>query len=306
MASTKQIRKIYALLVAIDDYPSPMVPLRGCKRDIDRIQAFIESHFPEYEIRTLKDSEARKANIITAMREHLGKAGKEDVALFFYAGHGGYQRSAAEFAEFFRSGFEETLVCFDSRLKHGQDLADKELAILFDEIGKTEPHLVAIFDSCHSGGITRKPQYRIRSAEGRGDSRDLSEYLEGFYENQTRGDIHIPETKMLKISASSSTQPAHESRDHGGIFTYYLLETLKQTGPGISYAQLFQRIRKRLAKHNLDQKPEFEAHCGFDPYTQLFNGNVIDDRETLELYYEGEDWWIDRGAIDGTTNQSVP
>lgn len=291
--------KIYALLIGIDDYPMPIPPLKGCKKDVERVGNFIRRFYSDYKIQVLEDSDATRSNIINAIRSHLGNAQRDDIALLYYAGHGGIQKSAPEFAEFYRSGYEETLICFDSRTINGRDLSDKELAILFNEIDKNGPHFIAIFDCCHSGGLTRKLDRTKRAVGIRDGGQQLGNYLDGFYLSQPQKSLHIPESKMLKISASSNTQAAHETVDFGGLFTYHLIQVLEASGPNISYATLFQRIRRQLAIHRVDQNPEFEAHKGFDPYTRLLNGESLNDRENLQIYFENNDWWIDRGALDG-------
>src|SRR5438046_2170520 len=125
-------RTVHALLVGIDDYPQPIPPLHGCGNDVDRIQALLEqrAHADGHgsAVRVLKNGEATRARLIETFREHLGKAGAGDVALFYYSGHGSQQPSPPEFWHLEPDRLDETIVCYDSRQDGSWDLADKELA----------------------------------------------------------------------------------------------------------------------------------------------------------------------------------
>src|SRR5215213_5424021 len=95
MPQTK--KELYALLVAIDKYEGDIVnkdgiyfpPLSSCVPDSKRLKAYLEND-PAFNahVLLLADKEATKAAVVKGFSEHLGKAKKGDVALFFYSGHG--------------------------------------------------------------------------------------------------------------------------------------------------------------------------------------------------------------------------
>jgi hypothetical protein len=103
----------------------------------------------------LTNAQATPRGIIDAWRSHLGQARPADVALFYYSGHGAYEHPPPEFWDFEPDTKNETLVCYDSRLSGGWDLADKELAQLIAEVAANGPHVTVILDCCHSGSGTR-------------------------------------------------------------------------------------------------------------------------------------------------------
>ena len=87
-------RKLYALLVGVNEYARPLIPsLKGTHKDVDNVKNYLEETYQEtfdLEIKVLKDGAATRGNVIKGLEQHLGKAGEEDVALFFFAGHGSW------------------------------------------------------------------------------------------------------------------------------------------------------------------------------------------------------------------------
>jgi len=129
-------RTIYSLLVAIDDYPSPIPKLRGCVNDIDAFATYLSKRVAKdkgvsLKLKTLKNGEATHAAVVDAFRGHVGQATKGDVALFYYSGHGSQEQAPEEFWKLEPDHLDETLVCFDSRNPGSWDLADKEMAKLY-------------------------------------------------------------------------------------------------------------------------------------------------------------------------------
>jgi len=149
--------RIYALLVGINDYPPSVGKLQGCINDVDHFQDWLSDTFDprKLKLEILKNGDATRGNIIEMFRAHLGQAGREDVVLFHYSGHGARSKSAAAFKRFYPDGKDEGLVCYDSRAPGGFDLADKELAVLLAELARNDPHIAVVLDCCHSGSGTR-------------------------------------------------------------------------------------------------------------------------------------------------------
>ena len=74
-------RTIYALLVAIDDYPSPIPKLRGCVNDIDAFASYLSERVAKdkgvaLKLKTLKNGEATRQAVVDAFRDHLGTGEK--------------------------------------------------------------------------------------------------------------------------------------------------------------------------------------------------------------------------------------
>ena len=107
-------RNIYALLVGIDDYPGSVPKLEGCVNDINAIAEYlnerIDRHNYEPNIVRLANEEATRQAVINNFEQHLGKAGSNDVALFYYSGHGSQEPAPPEFWHLEPDRMDETLV----------------------------------------------------------------------------------------------------------------------------------------------------------------------------------------------------
>ncbi len=148
-------RNLYALLVGINEYPEGVPALYGCVNDINAFETYLHGRVDKGEVDLhllkLTDTQATRQGIIDGFRQHLKKAGPQDVALFYYSGHGSQELAPEEFRPIEPDLMNETLVCWDSRIPDGHDLADKELALLIAEVEEKSPHFVIIMDCCHSG-----------------------------------------------------------------------------------------------------------------------------------------------------------
>ncbi|MBK8704774.1 MAG: caspase family protein [Saprospiraceae bacterium] len=157
-------KNVYALLVGVNAYEPPVPRLKGCVADVEAVQAYLKA-MPGIRLHDvlLRDGEATKANIIDQFLSHLGQAGPDDVALFYFSGHG--TREAAN-PVFWKSSPSRALQCLvpyngiiapspPPPLSPSRLLADKELRFLIHQISKKQPHIITIFDCCHSGQNTR-------------------------------------------------------------------------------------------------------------------------------------------------------
>jgi Caspase domain len=310
-------RTFFALLVGIDEYPpgADMSNLKGCVNDINHFKGYLEENITFHRhIQTLTNSDATRANIILMFRRHLCQAKENDVVLFHYSGHGSREISAPQFREFSAEGMDETLVCHDSRLSGGFDLADKELAVLLHEVAKKNPHLAVSMDCCHSGTITRDIKIgtitkeipeRVRETRERFNAspRPLRTYLDGYYTKMSR--IHIPQSKHILMAACNRSQQAWETLDHSGVYTYSLMETLKDSGPIISYGDLFTRCQTKIVKQGNKQTPQLEPYLDFNPHCKFLDGQEmkqISDQQkittwTKNLNLQNQDTKLDMDQV---------
>lgn len=274
-------KKIYALLVGINDYLSPDVGnLSGTHKDVEDVQNYICSHYNEFqkEIEVLKDGDATRANVVKYFEEHLGQAQEGDIALFYYSGHGSWGKTNQAFYKFDPDEREEGLVCHDSRVNNQFDLADKEMAILLNYIARNNAEVIMLVDSCHSGSVTRFADATTRLARGSNQVRTLSDYLydstiaahKNYYTDlaaQNGGEIgEIPVSRHLLMSACSERELARETKD-GGWFTQSLLEVLKGD-QSLSYFQVYSEVFSMIAQKHEKQTPQLEAYG-------LFNANNV-------------------------------
>jgi len=298
-------KKIYALLVGINDYTDEIGKLSGCINDVDRFHDYLTSSFnkDDLAIEVLKNGDATRDNIIKQFRSHLGQAKADEVALFQYSGHGARWAAAKEFKKDYPDGWDEGLVCYDSRQKNDNyDLADKELAILLAKVAANNPHLAVILDCCHSGSGTRDVDafnhLKARHTHEVKDERPLESYLEGYYAKQ----LVIPASKHILLAACERTQKALEDpRQRCGVFISTMLEVLDKTGSNVSYAELFMRCRAAVRKRAENQNPQFEAYRNFNAYDSFLGQGTSEGGRRFYLVFKDKDqlWKIKAGALQG-------
>ena len=299
--------KVHALLVGINDYSPNVGRLHGCINDADNFRDFLSENFAAAALRMeiLKDADATRENVIDLFRSHLSNADRDDVVVFSYSGHGARCKAAREFREFYPDGWDEGLVLHDSREPGGFDLADKELAVLLAEIARNQPHIAVILDSCHSESTTRSVDdfvhARVRQTHEILEERPLESYLDGHYSKlSTAGNsLEIPASRHILLSACQRTQKAQETIFNDGLFSRSLLKVLRNSGAGISYADLFTRCRAVVRKKARNQEPHFETYRGFDAYAGFLGGEMSRTRRHYSVYRDGDKWLVDCGAIHG-------
>jgi hypothetical protein len=300
--------RLFALLVGIDRYPAEVGPLNGCVNDVDLLHDHLRHHATDpaaLAIECLKDSDATRDNLVQAFRKHLGQVRAGDVALFHYSGHGARWAAAAAFKEFYPDGKDEGLVCVDSRAPGGFDLADKELAVLLDEVAARGAHLAVSLDCCHSGSGTRSADafrgLRARATHEVFQERPLESYLDGHYARlRQRGrPLHIPTGRHILLAACDRTQQARETPDNYGVFTATLVEVLEKSGGNLSYAEVFVRCRAAVHRRADDQLPQFESYGHFNAWSGFLGRAVTRAASRYSVAYDDGEWRVDCGAIHG-------
>ena len=115
MSSGTDDRQKWALLIGINSYPNfaPRGQLSGCINDIEVMRQVLERsfNFPEDHVVSLKDEQATREGILTAMKELVARIGKDDIVVVHYSGHGS-QMTDLEGDE--PDGLDETIVPYDS------------------------------------------------------------------------------------------------------------------------------------------------------------------------------------------------
>lgn len=300
-------RHIYGLLVGIDAYADELGPLRGSRNDVDAFHAFLKQNYPaeSLHLQVLKDEQATRANVVRSLREQLGKATADDVALFQFCGHGARSQAAREFLTYFPEGKDEGLVCFDSRSPGQWDLADKELAVLIDEVAKRGAHVVVLLDCCHSGSGTRDVDDftlgRARHTHEDARPRPLETYLDGYYSKRLEKgeEPRVPTGRHLLLAACDRAERAWEGRDGRGVFTSSLIDVLQRHSPQISYADLFVHCRHAVKRRADSQTPQLETYGGASAYGGFLAASPASAARRYSVAFEEGQWRVACGAVHG-------
>lgn len=178
--SSASAAKDRVLLVGIDDYQDGHIKkLTGCENDTKLLREFLTSKlgFDNRDIHDLVNRRATEQNIRNEVRDWLiGGTRPGDRVFFAYSGHGTrVEDSSGDEPD----GMDEALVAYDVKVKQpfvfGKPATPTGGYILDDDISQWITSLygrqvVMLFDSCHSGTISRG----VGGETAEGDSRFLT------------------------------------------------------------------------------------------------------------------------------------
>lgn len=149
-----------ALLVGVNEYPQPDMRLAGCVNDTYLVSATLqELGFAPENIRVVLNERASCGAIRERMEWLLDDAGEDAERVFFYSGHGA-QIPTYGIGDTI-DGFDECLVPHDFDWSRERAFTDDEFFELYTQLPYST-RFTAIFDCCHSGGMTREGGVRAR------------------------------------------------------------------------------------------------------------------------------------------------
>ncbi|GLX17197.1 caspase family protein [Streptomyces lavendulae] len=291
---------VYALLVGINEYRDGMrADLRGCLNDVAAAGAALEAVAPgRVRARVLTNGAATTAAVEDGITGHLGQAGPGDTALLWFSGHGTeYPALTPDELLVEPTGWCQALVCADG------PLPDKRLGALLDGAAAGGARVVAVLDSCFSGGASREewpsrmmpplPSWRPSPAVG---GRDLT--------GPDRQVGHV------LLAASRSGQPAFERPVEGpdgpvvhGVFSYALTRALRAV-PRATVRELLAEAEAAVRRLVPRQQPVLfpdEPGGPVDLPLLALASYVPPGREPSPyLLREGpEGWEVDCGRVHG-------
>lgn len=313
--------KLYALLIGIDCYFPNVLPggncianLRGCVRDITKVEEFLKSKLgmqsecilklTASNIGNTKPPESPEQwptyeNMVAAFQKLTEIAQPGDQVYIQYSGHG--SRIPTDFPELKTNGLDESLVPTDICNSQTRYLRDLELAYLLNRMVEKGLIVTVVLDSCHSGGMVRgsgsvairginEIDRTERSAQSLVASDvELAETWRHLYSNTTRslklGSGWLPEPKGYVLLAAcrpseSAKEFAFNGKERNGVLTYWLLDSLKQIGTGFTYKLIHDRVVAKVHSQFQQQTPQLQGEgnrvvFGSDFMQPLYAVNVI-------------------------------
>jgi hypothetical protein len=210
--------------------------------------------------------------ILAAMQKYLvDLPQKGDTVVFYDASHGSLRvNSKGNKLTVLVNGkyvhADSTLVPSDA-YKGGYDVRDREMTRIFNAALDKGVHLTVIFDSCHSGGISRGigPVYRERALAF--DPRDIAEAPDTLANGQPRpAPAERSDNPALVLSAAQQDQTAKEMPTSGtatephGAFTSALIEALQALPADAPASLVYERVKAVLEGSNVpNQDPDLDA-----------------------------------------------
>jgi len=275
-----------ALLIGINDYTAstlaahlPTAPapgrdwpnLAGAVNDVNTMRDMLVAlhGFDGKDIVTLTDQAATRGAILDAIEQRLvNPAAKDDVILFYYAGHGSQVRNSMSDE---RDKLDESLVPADSRAG-AADIRDKELRMLFNRILDRGARLTVILDNCHSSSGARGLG---TGARPRGVKPDLRDVADGVT-------VPRPESRgALVLAATQDVDAAWETRDaegkFHGAFSWAWMRAMRDSASSEPVMETFLRAQARMRAETPYQQPTIAGTV--DTRTAPFLGSRIDRRD---------------------------
>jgi hypothetical protein len=218
----------------------------------------------------LPAGQTTRAGILAAMQKYLvDEPQRGDTVVFYYAGHGSLQMNSL--------GHKLTVLVDDPDSDQGQkripvdstivpsdawtgtmDVRDHEMTKIFNATLDKGVHLTVIFDSCHSGQITRGAHNAGRSLLF--DARDVKDKSVPTAPAEHKGE------GALVLSAAQQDQEAGEDETPDdppvvhGHFTYALITALEQLPADVPAAVVFERVKAVMEGLGyVGQDPEMDA-----------------------------------------------
>jgi hypothetical protein len=335
MVATTASRNKWALLIGIDQYLRPYISqLRGCVNDVELMARILQDifGFPAEKMTVLRDGQATREGILTALDRIADCAGEEDIVIIHYSGHGS-QMTDREGDE--PDGLDETIVPYDSGRSSdpNRDISDDEIyARLLRLTGKT-PYVTLIFDCCHSGTITRDA-FGVTSRWVEADTRPVEELppspvapdvaRKAGRDVGNSGWLPVSERYVL-LAGCRDAESSYEHRvPHGdgdvthGALTYFLSQELTQAEPGTTYRDVFERASACVTAAYPRQHPQmegardrmlFEVHdiqpTRFVPVRQRADGSVILAAGAAHGLTTGSHWAIYPQATSQVTEETA-
>ena len=223
--------------------------LEGSLNDVSSIHQLLVTRygFEEKNIHILTEVEASHDNILHAIQTYLADgASPGDISFFYYAGHGSQMKNSKSWKA---DKQDETTVPSDS-YKGTQDIRDKEYARAFMKVINKGATLTAVFDSCHSGAVTRgySKFNRVRAADP--DPRDSMDDYSGPFPEKSGA---------LVFAAAQDIESAAEGRDEHevqhGAFTAALIKVLNSAPINESANDIFQQTFALMRSSGASQVP---------------------------------------------------
>lgn len=280
-----------AFLVGIGDYQDTAnwTTLKGAPGDVVRFRELLLSRFsvaPD-QIEVLAQEKATKSAIEGGLLDLVKRSQPGDTVIFYYAGHGcavpdreplePYEELDGE-----EDGLDECLVPVDAPGCGNPSFPDSVVRDDFVEdalarlVARVRPNaasggsVVFIFDSCHSGTLSRSPIILGKTSRTGSVCMSLARKTDSI-EGLITTSVHKAGDGWVLLSACRADQTAKEDSEHGGDFSFALAGVLNDSrlGPGSTYRELMALLSS--VDVFVDQNPQAEGNLDLE----IFGGHIV-------------------------------
>lgn len=249
--SSKAIGNRWAVVIGISAYlnaENGIPPLQFAHRDAIAFMDFLRSPqgggFTPARTRLLLNEQATSRNIRSALFTFLKQAGKDDLVLIYFAGHGAPEIGRPD--NLYLLSYDTDI---DDMASTAFPMWDMETAL---KRYITAERVVVIADACHSAGVG-----------GEAGLRSVGNNLINTY----LSNLQKTRPGRVTITASETNELSREGEewDDHGVFTYYLLKGLKGEADSddngiITIAEAFNYVNNKVRRAtNSQQHPNIQG-----------------------------------------------
>lgn len=277
-----------ALVIGIEQYRPGIRPALGAINDAGTIERFLTErlNFPASQIRVLRGAEATEAGIRKAFAELIAGTKAGDRVFVYYSGHG--SNLPDDDGDEKGDGWDETIVPYDAGPRGAGQIRDDQFARWVANLAGRR--IVMIFDSCHSGTISRgvgiedgdkesrylppdEPTIKEAPQTQAPLTRDFKLVSDGLI-----GDNRISQqSDLVVISAAQQDQKAYSMQSGGqwkGGLTVALLDSYSSGAPALKTLKAsveagIRRLQQAKALKGV-QVPQFEFNAARQGNEPLF------------------------------------
>jgi hypothetical protein len=249
-----------ALCIGIN-YLGTSAQLAGCVNDANDWATVLRDR--GFEVETLLEREATRANYLERMNALITATGPDDLAVITWSGHGSWQVD--------RSGDEpdrrDEVICPVDYARAGM-ISDDDLFKVFTS-GHRWARVVFVSDSCHSGSVNRlAPPLEQADATRRVRFLPPAEWMDDRDVEMAARVQHAPAKGKSRLSAAllaacADTEVAYDAwfgSRANGAFTYAALKALaKFEVEPPTYRDWMRGIRLLLPSADYQQTPRLDA-----------------------------------------------
>lgn len=259
--------------------------------------------FPDQQVSTLEDGQATRQGILTALHMLIAASGPNDVVVIHYSGHGS-QIADASGAEV--DGLDETIIPYDYQNVQGgkYPITDKQIAGALAELSKKTKNITIILDCCHSGGGTKDLGLGLRMIPM--DKRKAllnDDFLPQGRSLDKNDPLKNDQSAYILLAGCRSDQVSYEmglgQGVYHGIFSYYLINELQNSGSNMTWQEVMEDVRTHVRTTHADQSPQLE---GLNKDSFVFGDTYLQKRPYVTVQPSGDHSVIlDGGLIYGFT-----
>lgn len=309
-----------ALLVAVSDYPAASGWMKiNSVNDLVLIKAaLLKQGYSEENITVLKNEEATREGILSAIANLTSNVNRGDIVYFQYSGHG--QQVADDNGDE-ADGYDEAIVPVNSPMKYQEGVNEGQFLIRDDELGNAflkirqkltkAGNLLVVLDACHSGtgtrgfGVARGTSEKMAS-KTYSTSQPISRggEMNSLNEGVTDATDLAP---MVSFFGAAHNQLNFETTDDEGngvgSLTYAFSKKFAQAPADMTYRGLFEQVKLEMSSVAPRQSPQAEGMLD----QQILGGSILGqaDYQKVLRYKDEMTVVVEGGWLKGMNEGSL-